>query len=477
MNNENSNRSNELNSGAETMGEGPISSSNGEQINVNHGKHKRIIVIVIATIISILLIISIVILISHLSEEEKIKINYACMIDAGSSSSKEHIYKLESPSKEHYPVPELFLIADNVVKPALGKLIEETDIKNHLNSLFDFCESGIKNITNNKVNTESIPFYLLATAGLRTLDIEVQKKIINIVRDSIKERKFLFKNDYWAKVLTGAEEGIFGWIAINYLTKAIIENNKEKKIKNNSHGVLDLGGSSLEITFLTNITKATDNIYSFEIGDLNYPLYTYSFEHYGQNDMYSTILQNSITDELKDNPIIQHPCLFKGYNETATFNDTEYIFNGTGNFEQCHEMTKKVIKKKECNYDHCSFEGVYQPIIEENQKFYAISGFAYIAEFFGFKPDIYYSAKEILNETEKLCNKTVEEIKKEYGENLEYSKMYCYAGNYIYNLLVNGFGFDENWKNIIFSNKVNGKESGGWSQGAMVYEGIYLDSP
>ena len=458
-----------------------------EILRLGQPLYKRSIAILLLFLLFVLVIFSVYFLRFLFSPEKKNKpktpdvtpiiipdINYACLIDAGSTSSKEFIFKWQSSYEKNF-IPEIILVKNNAIKPPLASLKEKMDIQNHTKQLLDYCEKEINIISNNTFNIQKTPFYLKATAGMRSLSENEQNQIIDVVRDSIQESHFLFLKKEWARVITGNEEGIYGWISVNYLTKSLSENNNLNMIKN-TYGVMDLGGSSLEITFLSNSTSKSGSFYEIDIGKLNYSLYTYSFSHYGQNEMFKKITIDLIeNNEKNDNLIIPHPCMFKNYNESFYYNNTNYYFYGLGDFEKCGEIAKKQINKKECLEENCSMEGVYQPKIEKDLKFYAISGFAYLGEYLKLNKTEYYSAKDVLNATRKLCQKEVEEIKKEYGENLEYSKIYCFSGNYIYYMFVDGFGFEENWKNIIFSNQINGEDASSWSLGAMVHEKSFLD--
>ena len=455
-------------------------------IKLNSPLYKRIIIIFVIILLFIFVLFSIYFII-HFYKSQKIKnptnekdpiitpnINYACIIDAGSTSSKEYIYKWQSSNESNF-IPEITPVKNNAFKPPLSSLKQKIDIENHTKKLLEYCEKEINIISNNTFDIKKTPFYLKATAGMRSLPENEQDQIIKVVREEIQKSNFLFLYKEWARVITGNEEGIYGWISVNYLTKSLIENNNLNIIKN-TYGVMDLGGSSLEITFLSEFFTNSENFYEIDIGKLKYSLYTFSFSHYGQNDMFKKVLIYLIeNNEQSNNVNIPHPCLYKNYNESFNYNNTNYYFYGIGNFEKCGEITKKQIIKKMCIEENCSIEGIYQPKIEKNQKFYAISGFAYVAEYLGLNKTIYYSAKDILNATEKLCHKNVEEIKKEHGDNMEYAKIYCFSGNYIYNIFVDGFGFEENWKNIILSNEINGEDASSWSLGAMVHEKSFLN--
>ena len=57
----------------------------------------------------------------------------------------------------------------------------------------------------------------------------------------------------WARVISGKDEGVYGWIALNYLTGHLTSNagrSGEASEALGTVGAVDLGGSSLEVTFV-----------------------------------------------------------------------------------------------------------------------------------------------------------------------------------------------------------------------------------
>jgi len=55
---------------------------------------------------------------------------------------------------------------------------------------------------------------------MRILDPERQSLIMGNIRTVIKDAGFLFEND-WARVISGEEEGIFGWLSVQHLLKTL----------------------------------------------------------------------------------------------------------------------------------------------------------------------------------------------------------------------------------------------------------------
>jgi hypothetical protein len=64
------------------------------------------------------------------------------------------------------------------------------------------------------------PVQLLATAGLRMLPGDASGALLQEARRLLGGSGFLFR-DEWARVISGQEEGLFGWVSINYATGAL----------------------------------------------------------------------------------------------------------------------------------------------------------------------------------------------------------------------------------------------------------------
>lgn len=73
-------------------------------------------------------------------------------------------------------------------------------------------------------------------AGLRSIPGDKAEEIVDVSRAILAESGFLFHPD-WARVITGSEEGLRGWIAVNYLRGAL-QNEKME-----THGVVEMGGA------------------------------------------------------------------------------------------------------------------------------------------------------------------------------------------------------------------------------------------
>lgn len=78
---------------------------------------------------------------------------------------------------------------------------------------------------------------------------------------------FLFEPE-WARVISGQDEAVYGWIALNYLTGKLSQGQEAATL-----GSLDMGGSSLEVTFLPEKIPAPEHGVNVTIKDTDYHLF------------------------------------------------------------------------------------------------------------------------------------------------------------------------------------------------------------
>ena len=401
---------------------------------------------------------------------------YGCMCDAGSSGTRVSVYRW--PKRKKNIIPDIAEIARHKTIPGIHQK-NEKELEETMNTLIGFCKERIIESSKNASNLSDVSFYLRATAGMRSISKEEQKKKLDIIRNVIKKSHLKFLNDDWVKVIDGKEEGLFGWISVNYLNNILRNNENAEKQIEMPYGSIDLGGYSLEITFSTNETIKEHNI-SLNFTQIHYNLYSYSFQDYGQTRFIEILMESIFNSSKSENStIIANPCYLEGYNETYQFKNINYTFVGKTNITKCQEYIRSIMKINKENEKEKSMNNIYQPKIPDNLKFYGISGLYWIANFFfnltnnNTLENTTHSASEILTATDKLCKKKWEDALKDYNisdkKDKENLKKYCSAGYYVYYFLVEGFKIDENKKLLNFPKTINGKEPA-WTLGAMSYE-------
>ncbi|KAM7033654.1 ectonucleoside triphosphate diphosphohydrolase 2 isoform 2-T2 [Acridotheres tristis] len=243
------------------------------------------------------------------------------------------------------------------------------------------------------------PLYLGATAGMRLLNIadpQVSDAVLRAVAATLKTYPFDFRG---AKILSGEEEGVFGWVTANYLLENFIKRGwlgewiqPQKK----TLGAMDFGGASTQITFETRDTiENPRNKVMLKLYGQAYKVYTHSFLCYGRDQVLKRLLSKLLQAESYQ-ATVSHPCWPMGYNKSLLLSsiydspctenerpslalNTTVTLVGTGNGNLCALQVSKLFDFTNCSFSHCSFDGVFQPKVSGN--FIAFSAFFYTVDF------------------------------------------------------------------------------------------------
>jgi len=311
---------------------------------------------------------------TNASEEER---KYIVIIDAGSTGSRVHVYPYV-PAK---PLPTFLPDEEFTVKkkPGLSSFQNTPDIAG--SSLGGILDMAKKNIPSN-VPLDTVPIFLVATAGLRkvqSVDPEATAKIMSSVKSTLSKSGFKFKNG-WAQIITGVDEGSFGWVTVNYL----LDNFQDPKSA--TTGVLEMGGESIQLTFQPQ-TKLPDSMTKeltpVSIGGRTYHLYAHSWMGYGVEAAQAKF-DNKVADEKTS------PCYLIGDTRKSTGSDSDITFNGEGNYAACYLLLKDDLKisKGKCKAAEglqCVLDGVQMPRDTGSMVF--IENFWYTANVAGFEKD------------------------------------------------------------------------------------------
>lgn len=332
------------------------------------------------------------------------------------------------------------------------------------------------------------PVYLGATAGMRLLQISSPQQSAQILQEvGHKIQSYPFKYQ-GAVILSGEEEGAYGWVTVNYLLENFIKYGFVGRWFSPGRatvGALDFGGASTQITFVTQeeLEDAKDRI-KLRLYGQDYSLYTHSFLCYGKDQFLKRLLAHLVKSQ-GNSASISHPCYPAGHRRNLKFGSVfdspctigskpssyspqaPLTVQGSGHYEQCLGNITEIFSFDSCPFSQCSFDRVFQPNVTGS--FMAFSAFYYIHSFLQRVTGIMVSTPLDLDEAaRKLCGFTFNQLQLFAPEQTPRLQDYCASAVFIKVLMMRGYGFDDkSFPRISFQKKA-GDASVGWALGYML---------
>eukprot|EP00461_Guttulinopsis_vulgaris_P001506 UN01506 len=322
---------------------------------------------------------------------------------------------------------------------------------------------------------DTIPIYLGATAGLRLLTRQQRVDLMLATREAFHAGPFFFK-DHFAKVLSGEEEGFFGYLTVNYLNNTFFPEAPNTPFNATLFGALDMGGASTQISFQTSPGEDVMEHYYSYTSPFNdrYELYTVSFLRFGANEFVDRVMAAILKASDDATPILS-PCHQVGYTGGYTIDGVEYQFQGTGETTKCAAIIKDLMyPNTPCLTDYCTVNGAYQPQLPQDITFFAFSGFYNVIPPYSDRNQTqpnaaYYSIDEIESITQRICGMGYEEFDSTYSNvPAQFRSRGCLSLVYQTELL-SLYGFKPQKKNLYVANAIENTELS-WTLGRMVYE-------
>ncbi|XP_062399352.1 ectonucleoside triphosphate diphosphohydrolase 2-like [Sardina pilchardus] len=329
------------------------------------------------------------------------------------------------------------------------------------------------------------PLYLGATAGMRLLNMSDTIESDRILKEVSAKLKAYPFNFLGAAILSGQEEGAYGWVTVNYLLENFIKYGFVGEWfipTRKTVGALDFGGASTQITFQTTDTvEDPKNAMTLRLYGRNYTLYTHSFLCYGRDQMLRQLLAH-LHQAQGSSGSITHPCYPLGYNVSMKLNkifdspctksngynaqDTVTV-TGSGNYQHCLQNMSRIFSFDTCSFSKCSFNGVFQPNVTGN--FMAFSAFYYVYSFLQRTTGITATSPSLLKEAvQAVCNMSMDEMLVKAPDQKKRLQDYCAASVFLQVLVLQAYGFDDkSFSTITFQRTVEGT-SVGWALGYML---------
>ncbi|KAJ6899893.1 hypothetical protein NC652_026136 [Populus alba x Populus x berolinensis] len=425
---------------------------------------------------------------------------YGIIIDGGSTGTRIHVfgYRIGSGGKAVFDFEEGAL----KVNPGLSAYAEDPEGAG--GSVEELVEFGKGRVPRELWGETEVR--LMATAGVRLLDLEVQDQILNVCRRVLRKSGFKFQ-DSWASVITGSDEGLYAWVVANYALGALGGDPLE------TSGIIELGGASAQVTFVSTEPVPPEFSRTVKFGNISYNIYSHSFLHLGQaglqccnnemnarmwdhvglkpNAIFSSVkiaayeaLRESLVSgdhhlaaESLEKGIFMDPCTPKGYSHVVESrrlspgsltekNRFVSTLHSRGNFSECRSAALTLLQKgkERCSYQHCHIGSIFVPKLQG--KFLATENFFHTSKFFGLDQRAFLLNLMIAGE--QFCGEDWSRLKKKHQSfKDEDLALYCFSAAYIIALLHDSLGIAIDDQRIGFANQV-GNIPLDWASGAFI---------
>eukprot|EP00536_Pseudo-nitzschia_multiseries_P002756 jgi/Psemu1/317971/estExt_fgenesh1_pm.C_380011 len=449
---------------------------------------------------------------------------HGIMIDAGSQGTRLHVYewdkrillnkddllKLAQGKKLSYPTsnsrwtdkqtPGLDAFSDHADPDEL-----EEAIGGYLGALLDFARVVLKEKDD---QWHTYPIFLKATGGMRTLPKLERVHIINCVRKLFHDKRFnpFAFEDEQARVISGEEEAIYGWVGVNFAMGTLIDESEGvgTTVYNPkpTYGMVDMGGASTQVAFVENNGDIMANLFKLQLGGgMHWDVYVHSYLYSGINGAWSRL-----NARLHWEGIYTNPCLPTGssieFSSWIHLNDegqiyprshpqsTPYTITMINNenefdFQKCSDLSYKLLRKETnkewCDFQmdgNCGYAGIYQPpmpqLNEDIGMMIASGKFADVFEFLELEE--VSTVSSVRKGAERVCRLSFEELQVYNAhlknpverKDLDVLKQYCFRSVFAYQMLRNGWGLGDD-SEIDAVDVIDGQKLG-WALGSMLYE-------
>ncbi|KAK6531527.1 Golgi apyrase [Arthrobotrys megalospora] len=411
---------------------------------------------------------------------------YGCVLDAGSSGTRIYIYRwLDHMTQREKATPEeldsLPMISTKKkwtkkIRPGVSSFADKIESvgPDHLDELFAHARTIIPSDL-----IPDTPLFLLATAGVRLLPAWERKALLTeICNYAIQNTNFLLPDcSLHIQAITGETEGLYGWIAANYLIGSFDATQRHNHGKNHhTYGFLDMGGASAQIAFVPNATeteKHADDLKLLRMRKLSgepveYKVFVTTWLGFGVHEARSRYLEKLVEASGGDNVLeLPDPCLHRGLTATMDGKEVEsgsagsetppasekkpYLF-GTGKFDECQLQVHPLLSdgKIPCNGAACLLDGHHFP-----QADFDINHFLGVSEYWHTTHEVFEMGHEVKafdlatysKRVRDYCSESWEVIRDkvhqhQWGKKVDAEKAMsiCFRASWVMSVLHDGIG-------------------------------------
>ncbi|KAJ2785511.1 Golgi apyrase [Coemansia javaensis] len=400
---------------------------------------------------------------------------YGVVVDAGSSGSRAMVYAWDDPREQ--PGSGL---------PAIGRAGEQWAYRTdsgissfagrahavgaeHIGPLLDFAQERIP-----PDQVPHTPVYLLATAGMRLLAPPVQRQILDAACAYARAHYRFWLPDCAEsfRVVAGELEGLYGWVAVNYLLGGFGPGRR-------THGFLDMGGASAQIAFepAPGAADARDlaqvTLRTLDGRDRSFGVFVATFLGHGTNEArrryVDQIRAAAAAAAATAAAAVDDPCLARGLEEREEAPGG--VLRGTGSFAGCVAATEPLLNNTACAVEPCLFAGVHAPEIDfAAQRFVGVSEYWYAShDYLGLGG--VWDADRFEARAAQFCQQPWSEARRlADGDSAAVHRvqMQCFKAAWLVNVLHRGFGLPRRLEPPFESVSHVGDLEASWTLGALL---------
>ncbi|CAM1511087.1 Fc.00g086000.m01.CDS01 [Cosmosporella sp. VM-42] len=399
---------------------------------------------------------------------------YGVILDAGSSGTRLYVYKWKNPTAakegasvaELESLPKLKLKKSKKIHPGISSFADNAASigHDHLDSLITLA---LDEVPHDKVS--ETPIYLMATAGVRFLPKHQQTAILQSTCTYLQAMtKFILPDcQSHIQVISGETEGLYGWIAANYLLGGFDHPEEHNHGKNHhTYGFLDMGGASAQIAFAPNATESEKHgndlklvrMRNIDGSPAEHKVFTATWLGFGANKARERFVE-SLQDQYSKEPLeLPDPCMPRGLRTTLAGEPIEDKKSskepglvGTGKFDECLRETYPLLGKDAPCQDHpCLLNGQHVPAIDfDVNHFVGVSEYWHTTHGFFGKKHKAYDLATYQNNVNEFCSRDWSDIegyldsdkgKKPPEHKLEDAREACFKASWLINVLYDGIG-------------------------------------
>lgn len=406
------------------------------------------------------------------------KHRYGVILDAGSSGSRVYVYRWlnaqvarkEGDAEELASLPELKTHKKwrKKVHPGISTFGDKPELvgPEHLQALVEFA---LEIVPENEVT--HTPIFLLATAGMRLLPETQQAALLqNVCAYFQKETRFQLPDcGIQVQVIPGETEGLYGWIAANYLLGGFDQPQEHDHGKgHHTYGFLDMGGASAQIAFAPNATEAEKHANDLKLLRLRtvggesqvYKVFVTTWLGFGANEARRRYVDHLLESYPSDHEL-PDPCLPAGLlvNQTGAeiapdapeMSGKQPYLLGTGSFAECLRRTYPLLEKDmPCEDSPCLLNGQHTPALD-----FDVNHFVGVSEYWHTTHELFamahkdkaYDFHTYQKQVTEFCSRDWTDIVKDvekhkWGKNVDEKTVeeVCFKASWLINVLHEGIG-------------------------------------